>query len=127
LERDTFVAHVLGKWAELHDPVLANGHVLDEAHPMTDPVRAAVLERLPDRRRPKGLARVDRDGEVLAAAELERFEVRLRGMPSLLAGDVEAHDAPFAIRHRELGHLERIGAVAHRADDLAQRDAVVAL
>ncbi len=48
-------------------------------------------------------------------------------MARLLAGDVEADDASLAIRHRELGHFERVGAVAHRADDLAERDAMLAL
>src|SRR2546430_13322219 len=32
-----------------------------------------------------------------------------------------------SIRHREFGHLERVGAVAHGADDLTQGDAVFAL
>src|SRR2546426_6446085 len=48
-------------------------------------------------------------------------------MTRLLARDVEADDPALAVRDRELRHLERIGAVAHRADDLAERDAVFAL
>src|SRR5438093_5486373 len=90
-------------------------------------MRAAVLQRLPDRGRAERLARVDRDVEVLAAAVLERVEVRLGRVARLLAGDVEADDATLAVRDGELGHLERVGPVAHRGDDLAQRDRVVSL
>src|ERR1700694_1286663 len=45
----------------------------------------------------------------------------------LLARDVEADDASFAIRHRKLRPLERVGTVAHRADDLTESDAMRAL
>src|SRR5678815_1283137 len=45
-------------------------------------------------------------------------------MAGLLARDVEADDALLAVRDSELGHLERVGAVAHRADDLAQGDRI---
>src|SRR2546426_10361999 len=48
-------------------------------------------------------------------------------MTRLLARDVEADDPALAVRDRELRHLERIGAVTHRADDLAERDAAFAL
>ena len=69
---------------------------------------------------------MDRDGKVLPPAELERLEVGLRGVAGLLAGDVEADDASFAIRHGKLRHFERVRPVAHGADQLTQRDAVVA-
>ena len=94
---------------------------------MPDAVRAAVLERLPDGWRAERLARMDRDREVLAAAELKRFDMRLRRMAGLLACDVEADNTALTVRDRKLRHLERIGAVTHRTDDLAERDAAFAL
>src|SRR6266568_353629 len=127
LERDPLVADVGGERTELDHLAFADGHVLDEPHAMANAMRAAVLQRLPDRRRSECFARVDGDGKVLAAAELERLDVSLRRVPGLLAGDIEADDTSFPIRHGELGHLKRIGAIAHGADQLAQRDAVVAL
>ena len=94
---------------------------------MTDPVRPAVLERLPDRRRPERLPGVDGDAEVVLPAVLERLEVHLRRMAGLFPGDVEPDTAAVAERHRELRHLERVRTVAHRAHDLTQEDRVVAL
>src|SRR5438552_18489847 len=85
LERDPLVADVRREGAQLDDSAFADRHVLDEPHPVTDPVRSAVLHRLPDRGRPEGFARVDRDGEVLAAAELERVQVGFRRVARLLA------------------------------------------
>src|ERR1700682_2665244 len=58
---------------------------------------------------------------------MEGVEVRLRGMARLLARDIEPDDTSFAIRHRELGHFERVSAVAHGADDLTKRDVMLAL
>ena len=60
-------------------------------------------------------------------AELECSEVLLRRIARLLAGDVEADDAAVAVRDGELRHVERIGAVPHRADDLAEGDGVARL
>src|SRR5437773_4795043 len=127
LERDALVADIRGERSQLHDGLIDDRHVLDQADPVPDAVRAAVLERLPDRGRTERLAGVDRDREVLAPAELERLDVGFRRMAGFFTGDVEADDALLAVSDRELGHLERVGAVAHRADDLAQRDRVAAL
>src|SRR5438128_1707143 len=127
LERNALVAHVRRERAELGGRAVADRHVLEEPHAVPDPVRPAVLQRLPDRRRAERLAGVDGDGEVLAAAEEEGLEMDLGRMAGLLAGDVEANDTPLAVRDRELGHLERVGTVAHGADDLAEGDTVIAL
>src|SRR5439155_1667045 len=83
LERDALIAHVRRQRTELHHSPFTDRHVLDETHPVPDAVRAAVLERLPDGWRAERLARMDRDREVLAAAELKRFDMRLRRMAGL--------------------------------------------
>ena len=51
------------------------GDVVDDAHTVTEPLGAAVLHRLPDRRQPERLAGVDGGVEVLAHHVLERVEV----------------------------------------------------
>src|SRR5204863_9998080 len=61
LERDPLVADVGGKTAKLHHLAFAYRHVLDKPHPVADAMRAAVLQRLPDRGRPERFARVDGD------------------------------------------------------------------
>src|SRR2546430_44925 len=124
LERDTLVAHIGGERSKARDTAGLDGHVLDKPYPVSDAVRAADLQRLPDGARTEALAGVDGDREVLAVAQLERVEVLLRRMPCLLARDVEADDALVAIVDGEPRHLERIGAIAHRADDLPQRNGV---
>ena len=106
LQRDALVADVLGERAELHNLAFADCHVLDEPHAVTDPMRAAVLQRLPDRRGAECFAGVDGDRKVLAEAELERLDVSLRRMSGFLAGDVESDDPSLAVRHGELGHFE---------------------
>src|SRR2546428_405343 len=97
------------------------GHVLDEPNAVADPVRAAVLQRLPDRRRPEALARVNGDVEVLATAVLERREVRLRGMARFLAGDVEADHPALAVGDGQLRHLERVRRRKPPVADLARK------
>jgi len=53
---------------------------------------------------------------------LERIEVAGRWEPGLDAGDVEAHDAPVAPAHGELGDLEAARGRAHRREQGAHGD-----
>src|SRR5439155_24518998 len=101
LQRDPFVADVLGERAELHNHAFADRHVFDEPHAVTDPMRAAVLQRLPDRRRPERFAGVDGDRKVLAAAELERLDAGLPRMSGFLPGEVESDDPSLSVCHGE--------------------------
>ena len=89
---------------------------------MTEALGTAELERLPDRRQPERLARVDGDVEVLAHHVLERVEVAGRRVAGLGAGDVEAAHAVVAPAHRELGDLHRARRGAHRGDSSADHD-----
>ena len=87
-------------------PVGVVTDVVADAHTVTEALGTAVLDGLPDRLRAEGLARVDREVEVLALAVLERIEV-LGGRVSLLGTrDVESHDATIAPTHCQLGDLE---------------------
>ena len=89
---------------------------------MAQPLRAAPLERLPDRRQPEGLAGVDGHVEVRAVDELERVEVAGRREAGLGPGDVEADDALVAVADAQLGDLDGTRELAHRGDDGAHDD-----
>ena len=106
-------------------PSSPHGDVVDDPHPVPEPVRAAPLDGLPDRRQAERLARVDGEVGVLALEVLERVEVTGRREARLGAGDVEAGDAAVAPRDGELGDLHRAGLVPHRGEQLADHDAPV--
>ena len=96
--------------------------VVDDAHAVAEPLGAAELHGLPDRRQPEGLAGVDRDVEVLRRDELEGVEVAGGRVAGLAAGDVEADHAGVAVAHGQLGDLGGVGGVAHGRDDRADRE-----
>jgi hypothetical protein len=103
--------------------------VLAEPAAVADAMRAADVDRLVDRLGAVGLARVDRDVDVVVADELERGAVVLGRVIVLGAGEVEADDAAVLVRDGELRHLERaLGRhVADPADDDVRLDAVLVL
>ena len=96
--------------------------VVDDPHAVAEPVGAAPLERLPDRRQPERLAGVDGEVEVLPLQVLERVQVPGGRVAGLGAGDVEADHADVAVPHRQLGDLRRPGGVAHRGQQGADPD-----
>ena len=49
LQRDSFVEHVLRKVAQLYRLAIYHGDVVDQARAVPNPVRPAILDRLPDR------------------------------------------------------------------------------
>ena len=56
--------------------------VVDDPHAVAEPLGAAALQRLPDRRQPEAFAGVDRDVEVLPLHVLEGVEVTVGGLPA---------------------------------------------
>ena len=78
--------------------------------------------RLPDRRQPERLARVDGEVEVLPLQVLEGVQVPGGRVAGLGAGDVEADHAAVAVAHRELGDLHRAGRVPHGGQQGAHPD-----
>ncbi len=92
---------------------------------MTQPFGVAELQRLPDGRKPKGLAGVDGDVAVVALDQLEGVHVARRRVARLGPRDVEADDALVAVAHRQLGDLAAVGGVAHGGDQHADGDAEV--
>ena len=78
-------------------PSSAHGDVVDDPHAVAEPVGAAPLDRLPDRRQPERLAGVDGEVGVLALEVLERVQVPGGRVARLGAGDVEADHARVAV------------------------------
>ena len=104
------------RWASphLHLPVRTSVDVVHDPDAVPEPLRAAELQRLPDRRQPEPFAGVDREVEVLTPDVLERVEVPGRREARLRARDVEPDDASLPPADREVGDLERAGRRAHR-------------
>lgn len=117
LHRYAPVQDELRKGAELQYATVLYHHVLNETHPMADPVGTADLYRLPDRLQAERFAGVDRDVEVLAPDVPECLYVLLRRMAVFVACYVEGHDAAVLERNRELGDVQRACGVlvAHGA------------
>ncbi len=122
LEGDPLVPHVRREPAEVGHAVVVHGDVVDDPDPVPEPVGAAPLDRLPDRRQAEGLTGVDGEMEVLPLEVLERVEVAGRGEARLGPGDVEADDPGVAPLHGELGDLARPRLVPHRGEELAYDD-----
>src|SRR5512134_2255678 len=89
LERHAFVPHERREMPEPRRDA-ARVDVVDDANAVAEPLRAAELQRLPDRRQSERLSGVDREVEVLPANVLERVEMTRGWEPRLRARDVEA-------------------------------------
>src|SRR5690242_19282818 len=103
LQRDPAVPHVAGQPPEFHRALRGDPDVVHDAHPVPEALRAAPLQRLPDRREPEALAGVDGDVEVLPRHVLERVEMAAGWPARLRAGDVEPSHAPVPVPDREFG------------------------
>ena len=122
LERHAPVAHKGREAAEVGAAVGVQGDVVDDPDAMAEPLGAAPLERLVDRRQAERFARVDRQVEILVADMVEGVEVARRPVAGLRPGDVEAHDALVAPAHGEAGDLGRSFELAHRRNERPDDD-----
>ena len=104
--------------------VVGDLDVVDDAHPVAEPVGAAPLEGLPDGGQPERLARVDGEVVVLPLEVLEGVQVAGGRVARLGTGDVEADDAQVAVAVGEFGDLQGAGRVPHRGEQGADADAV---
>src|SRR5436190_23238658 len=101
--------------------------VLDQPRRVTDTVRAAPLDGLPDTLLAEGLPGMHGNVEILALDVMERIDVLLRREPTFLACQVKSDDATLAKIHGQLRHLQRALQVPHGADDHAVLDAEIVL
>src|SRR5262245_40472814 len=72
------------------DPLTPAGDVVDDPYAVSEPVRPAPLQRLPDRGEPEALAGVDGEVEVLPLQILECVQMTGGRVTRLSAGDIEA-------------------------------------
>lgn len=108
--------------AEPHGAVVVDVDVVDDAHPVTEPVGTAERDRLVNRRQPERLAGVNREARVVVSHVFERVQVPGRRIAGLRAGDVETDDALVPEPDRQLGDLAGQRGVAHRGDQAADGD-----
>ena len=122
LERDLLVADIAGQPAEHGLAVVAAADVVGDPHAVPDPVRAAELDRRPDRVRPGGLAGVDGVDGVLLPEVAEGGQEPLRREADLGPGDVEAGHALVAVGHGQFGDRRGRFQMPHRGDQLPDHD-----
>src|SRR5258708_16423026 len=117
LERNALVEDVLREIAQLHSPAVHDRDVVDQARSVSDPMRPAVLNRLPDRFLAIAFAGVNRNIEILPLNVVKSVNVLFGRIPAFFPGEIEADNAALTKIHGEFGHLERYIHVAHGADD----------
>ncbi len=121
-QRDPLVTHVGGEATQRRLPILRHRYVVDDPHAVPEPVRAAPLQRLPDRGKAERLAGVDREMRVLPSQVLERVEVPRRREACFGARDVEPDDAGPAVADHQLGDLARPCRMPHRREQRRHPD-----
>ena len=89
---------------------------------MTDAVRPAILDGLPDGFLPVALTGVDGNIEILALDVMERVHMFLGRITALFTRQIKSHHSAVAEIHGEFRHLERDFHVAHGADDQSRRE-----
>ena len=123
LERDPAVPDIAGQAAEGDPAVGGHGDVVEDAHPVAQPLGPAQLQGLPYRRQPEGFAGVHGGVEVLPLDQAERLHVRDQGIAGLGTGHVEAGHSGVAVAHGQAGDLQRSGGRAHGREQRPDHDA----
>ncbi len=127
LERDAPVGDVVAELFHVAVAVLdlrvADLVRLEQVGAVADAVRVQVRDRLEDRLRAVGLARVHRALQEVLVRELEGRLVRARGIPRLLAREVEADHLQAERVAREDRRAHRVDR-GHRVDVLRARERV---
>ena len=116
------VPDITGQPAKGYPAVVVDGDVVHETNPVPQPLGAAPLQGLPDRREPERLACMDGGMKVFPLDERERLEVQRRGVPHLGPGYIEARDTDVAVADRQFGDLERSRSRAHRREQRPHHD-----
>ncbi len=117
LQRNALVENVLREIAQLYRPAVHDCDVVDQARSVSDPMRPAVLNRLPDRFLAIAFAGVNRNIEILPLNVVKSVNVLLGRIPAFFPGEIEADNSTLTKIHSEFRHLERYIHVAHGAND----------
>src|SRR5205807_7583112 len=117
LQRNALVENILCQIAQLHGPAIDDRDVIDQARSMSDPMRPAILNCLPDRFLAIALAGVNRNIEILPLNVVKSVNMLFGRITTFFPGKIEADDSTLTKIHGEFRHLERYIHVAHGADD----------
>src|ERR1700674_3284266 len=117
LQRNAFIENVLRQIAQLHSPALDNRDVVDQARSVSDPMRPAVLNRLPDRFLAIAFAGMNRNIEILPLNVVKSVNVLFGRITAFFPGKIETDDSALTKIDSEFRHLERYIHIAHGADD----------
>src|SRR6267378_2954533 len=117
LEWNAFIENVLRQIAQLHRPAVHDRDVVDQPRSVSDPMRPAVLNRLPDRFLAIAFAGVNRNIEILPLNVVKSVYVLFGRIPAFFPGKIEADNSTLTKIDCEFRHLERHIHVAHGADD----------
>src|SRR5260370_12325911 len=122
LQGNPLVENVLREVTQFHGLTLRDGNVIDQSGPVSDAVRSAVLNGLPNRFLPEPFASMNGDVEILPLNVVKGFHVLFGRKPALLTSQIESHNAALAKVNGELGHFQGNIHIAHRADDQPGRN-----
>src|SRR5258708_5701127 len=125
LQGNPFVKDVLREVAQFHRLTLRDGNVFDQSRPVSDAVRSAVLNGLPNRFLTEPFASMNRDVEILPLNIVKSIHVLFGRKPALLTSQIESHNPALAKVNGELGHFQGNIHIAHRADDQPGRNSKV--
>src|SRR5210317_1150035 len=96
--------------------------VIDDADAVTKAVGTAPLDRLPDRWKAEGFARMDGEVGVLASQIFESVKVTGGRKAGLSSSDIEADHAPISVLDRELSYLLGMSSSAHGCEEHTNTD-----
>src|SRR5947209_12083775 len=93
LQRNALVENVLRQIAQLHGPAVHDRDVVDEARSVSDPMRPAILNRLPDRFFTIAFAGVNRNVEILPLNVVKSVHVLFGRITAFFPGKIETDDS----------------------------------
>src|SRR5260370_37167919 len=101
LQRNALVENVLSQVAQLHGPAVHDRDVVDQARSVSDPMRPAVLNCLPDRFLAVAFASVNRNIEILPLNVVKSVHVLLARITAFFPGKIEADISTLTQVHSE--------------------------
>src|SRR3979411_3132706 len=96
LQRNALVENVLRQIAQLHGPAVDDRDIVDQPRSVSDPMRPAVLNRLPNRFLAVAFAGVNRNIEILPLNVVKSVHVLLGRITAFFSGKIEADNSTLA-------------------------------
>src|ERR1022692_64844 len=103
---DSLVEHVLGKVAQFDGLAIHDGDVVDQARSVSNAVRTAILNRLPNRFLAVAFPGMNRDIEILPLNVVKGFHVFLRRITAFFSSKIEADNSALTKIDGEFRHFE---------------------